>query len=85
MGATDPPVVKVNVTLGQAAEWVRVRLYTVAMRKVAEQSFDPRPSGVYDFDLLLKDVKGSDLGNGFYYLVVETQAGRSIGKLLLLR
>jgi hypothetical protein len=61
-----------------------VKVYTVAFRLVQERTYDNIPSGT-SVPLELTDRWGTPLASGFYYVVVETNAGRSIGKLLVLR
>jgi hypothetical protein len=63
---------------------VRIEVFTTAFRKVNA----PPPSqqaGGATVDLPLTDKGGSPLANGLYYVVVNSPAGKSILKLLLLR
>jgi hypothetical protein len=63
---------------------VRVEVYTLAFRKVKDETFDSIPSGTA-VTLTLTGRGGNNLANGIYYVVVTTHSGRTIGKLLVLR
>jgi hypothetical protein len=63
---------------------VRIELFTVAFRKIQDITRKDIPSGV-SVSINLTDRKGQSLARGIYYVVVTTNAGRSIGKLLLLQ
>jgi hypothetical protein len=63
---------------------VKVQVFTVAFRKVQEKFYHSVPAG-QDLPLLLNDKWGKPMASGLYYVVVSTNRGRSIGKLLLLR
>ena len=63
---------------------VHITYFTVTFRKVNDLTFpDVTPGKV--LTLPLTDKKGMDLASGLYYIVVQTQQGRSILKLLVLR
>lgn len=63
---------------------VRVEIYTVAFRKVLDETFDSVPSGTAVV-VTLTSRGGNSLSNGLYYGVVTTHSGRTLGKLLVLR
>lgn len=63
---------------------VRVEIYTVSFRKVLDKSYDSVTSGTAVV-VTLTGTGGDPLANGVYYVVVMTNAGRTIGKLLVLR
>jgi len=63
---------------------VEVRIFTTTFRKVNEENFSNVPSGVA-VTLTLIDERGTPLANGLYYLVVKTDSGTAIGKLLVLK
>jgi hypothetical protein len=63
---------------------VRVKIFTLAFRKVQDNTYRQLPSGT-DVSLSLTDKWGKPLASGLYYVVVQTSQGRSIGKLLILR
>ena len=59
-----------------------VKIYTAAFRKVQETTFPQVPNGkavVVD----LTDRWGTPLASGIYYVVVATDGGKSVGKLLI--
>ena len=69
---------------------VKVRIYTLAFRKVLEQNFPQIP--LEPVALPLTDNGGSPLASGLYYVVVTVDSAgagqaslRSVAKLLLLR
>jgi len=63
---------------------VKVELFTVAFRKILQRDFDNIPSGT-KVSIELRDNWGRPLASGIYYVVVTTNAGRSTGKLMVLR
>ena len=63
---------------------VTVKIYTVAFRKVVERTYENIPSGTA-VPLELADRWGTPLASGLYYVVVDTNTGRSTGKLIILR
>jgi hypothetical protein len=65
---------------------VKVKLFTLAFRKVLDLDIQQVPIGM-DFNLELKDNWGVPLANGLYYIVFDrpSTGARSIGKLLILR
>ena len=75
----------VHVPLGEDADHVRLLLFTTAYRKVLDQELGPMAAGMNDVVLILRDSKGKPLSNGMYYIVINTENARAIGKLLILR
>ncbi len=63
---------------------VQVELFTVAFRKVQDQTFSQTPVGE-DVVVKMDDRWGNPLASGLYYVVVTTPQGRTVTKLLLLR
>lgn len=63
---------------------VRVEIFTLSFRKVKDQTFHNVPSGS-PVTVDLTGWGGHPLANGVYYVVVTTDAGRVMGKLLVLR
>ena len=63
---------------------VRVEIFTVNFRKVQDRTFYAVPAGT-ELAVNLTDREGRPLANGLYYVVVTTNSGRVIGKLLVLR
>ncbi|HJT24650.1 MAG TPA: hypothetical protein VJ873_08750, partial [bacterium] len=63
---------------------VRVQLFTIAFRKVQEQSYSSLPYGPVKINML--DEWGSPLASGLYYVVITVNdSQRSVAKLLLFR
>jgi hypothetical protein len=63
---------------------VRVEIFTLAFRRVLDESFASVPPGVA-VTVELKDNWGQPLADGLYYVVVTLDGKRSITKLLILR
>ena len=63
---------------------VKVQVFTLAFRKVQEHVCTGMVSG-QDCPLKLTDDHNDPLADGLYYVVVTTNAGRTIGKMLVLR
>lgn len=63
---------------------VRVEMYTLAFRKVQDQTYTGLASGAV-ITLSLTGRDGRPLSNGVYYVAVTTSSGRAVGKLLVLR
>lgn len=63
---------------------MRIEIFTLAFRKVQDRTFDSVPSSTPITQGLI-DREGNPLANGLYYVIVTANAGRSIGKLLVLR
>ena len=77
--------VKLPIDLECVSNSVKLKLFTVAFRKINAWDYDQLPQGVYTFSIDLKDQWGTPLANGVYYLVVNWNNRRSILKLLILR
>ena len=69
----------------EAGERGMIQVFTTAYRKVNEMTLTALPVGVSPVKVSLRDKKGRLLSNGCYYLVLTTDNGRSIGKLIILR
>jgi len=63
---------------------IQVEIFTSAFRKVKSEFFPQVPAGT-DVTIQLTDSWGNPLASGLYYVVVITNEGRAIGKLLILR
>jgi chitinase len=63
---------------------VRIEIFTISMRKIQDISMDQQPAGV-DITVALSDKNGITLANGLYYLMVTTNQGRTIKKLLIVK
>lgn len=64
--------------------WVKVGYFTLAFRKVNEIDY-PDVAARSLVTLPLTDQTGKPLANGLYYIVIHTNQGRSILKLLVIR
>ena len=62
---------------------VRVEIFTLAFRRVVDQTFKDVPSGTA-LSVTLKDNWGKPLADGLYYVVVTVNGKHSIAKLLVL-
>ncbi len=80
-----PGSVTFQITLVQAEPLVRVEIFTLAFRKVNEVDFNQVPEGTMTISFNLVDRSGKPLANGLYYVVINTNQGRFIAKLLVLR
>jgi hypothetical protein len=67
-----------------SASTVNIEIFTVAFRKVAVLN-DPNVQPGTVLPVPLVDKTGTPLASGLYYLVVQTNQGRTIVKLLILR
>jgi hypothetical protein len=63
---------------------VSIEIFTIAFRKVAVLNYSNVQPGA-SVPIPLVDKSGTPLASGLYYLVVQTDRGRSIVKLLILR
>lgn len=63
---------------------IRVQIFTVSYRKVQDLSFNQVAPGK-DLTFSAMDSAGNLLANGLYYVVAQTNQGRFIVKLLVLR
>ncbi len=63
---------------------VTVKLFTVAFRMVVDLEITQIPAGG-DFSIPLNDIWNQPLTNGLYYVVITTNQGKSVQKLLVLR
>jgi hypothetical protein len=63
---------------------VKVEIFTLNFRLVLEKNFSSIPSG-QAVPIPLLGRGGNPLSNGLYYVVVTTNGGRVVGKLLILR
>jgi hypothetical protein len=77
------PFVRLRFDLCRPAAAVRLKIVTTAFRTVIDRNIGPAEAGLYDVELPLKDSSGKALANGFYYVFIETDKGRSMGKLIV--
>jgi hypothetical protein len=78
------PTVQVLPPLYAGVSKVRVEVYTLSFRKVQDTTYPSLASGKA-VTLSLTGKGGNPLANGIYYVVVTTDYGRAIGKMLILR
>jgi hypothetical protein len=62
---------------------IKIQLFTIAFRKVKEQTYPPQAYG--PVTVIPDDNWGNPLASGLYYLVITGDFGRSVTKLLILR
>ncbi len=79
----DEGPVKIQLNLLGTSD-VKLQVYTLSMRKIRDLTVPQVPKGV-EVSLDLVDKANTSLSNGLYYIVVTTDRGRSIHKLLVLR
>lgn len=78
------PTVSVLPPAYQGLGDVRVEIFTIAFRKVQDETFWNVPSGK-PVTVELTDRRGAPLADGVYYIVVTVDGHRSTGKLLVIR
>ena len=76
--------VQIHIPGRATASDIQVQIYTVAFRLVQQQVFPQVPVGT-DIQIDLKDKWGHSLARGLYYVVVTSENGKSIAKLLIVR
>ena len=82
---SGPGPIRVRVDLRNPQALLTMKVYTIAFRKVEEETFQNVPAGPNDFPLSLKTPWGMDLANGLYYIEVEIASRGETAKLLILR
>ncbi len=93
-GRPDPPVVYPNPSKGRVVvrvranacwdvDYVKIKLVTTAYRVLNEIELGPQVVGVVDTEIELRDRRGKNIANGLYYVLVETQRDRSVGKVMV--
>jgi hypothetical protein len=80
----DPGPIHLATAFDQPHDFVTVRIFTTAFRKVLEKSAQIVPAGPFQMDLDPSDFKGSP-ANGLYYVVITTPSNRWVSKLLISR
>jgi hypothetical protein len=63
---------------------MKVQVFTVSFRKVREETFTGVPKDG-TVSLMLKDNWNTALGNGLYYVLIETPQGRYVEKMIVLK
>ncbi|HUO58219.1 MAG TPA: hypothetical protein VMV05_08590 [bacterium] len=77
--------VTLTATFDKPHDYVSVKVFTTAFRKVYEHTDQAVPAGIYQYSLDTDHFRGGEAGNGLYYVVISTPANRWISKLLVLR
>ena len=75
--------VKIQLNLAGTSD-VKLQIYTTAYRKVRDMTVQQVSAGS-DVTLDLVDKTNAPLGNGLFYVVVTTNQGKSVLKLLIFR
>jgi len=83
--AQGPGPVTMQVGLAHSGEWVEMKLYTTAFRKVRDLRLENLLAGTNNLPLDLNDDWGNPLANGIYFVVTTTPEGKTVLKLLILR
>jgi len=78
------PTINVLPPAYEGTQAVRVEIFTLAFRRVVDETFPAVPNGTA-VAVELKDRWGRPLAEGVYYVVVTVDGRRSTGKLLILR
>jgi hypothetical protein len=79
-----PGPIHLVVNFDNPHDFVTVKVFTTAFRKVYENTTPNVPGGPFQFDLDPDNFKGS-AANGLYYAVITTPSDRWISKLLILK
>jgi hypothetical protein len=83
VNGTAQPMVRPPFYSGSSV--VKVEIYTLAFRKVWESPKTGSVTWGHDIQVSLVASDGNPFSNGLYYVVVTTNSGRTIGKMLVLR
>jgi len=78
-------MVTLKATFDKPHDYVDIKIYTTAFRKVFEQRVGFVPAGAFTFTIDPTNLKGSVMANGFYYVEVRTPTDRWMLKLLILK
>jgi hypothetical protein len=66
-------------------DYVMVKIYTTAFRKIYEYTAHYVHSGTFTLALDTAHINGGSMANSVYYVVITTPSNRWISKLLVLR
>ena len=80
-----PGPIHLELTFDQPHDYVTVKIFTTAFRKVYEGSSQFVPSGLFVMDIDPDHFKGSSAANSLYYVITTTPSNRWISKLLILK
>jgi flagellar hook assembly protein FlgD len=76
---SNGPPISFNVSV-PAQSTVTVDVFTLAFRKISSQTAQVYGAQVFQWDL--KDVSGTQVSNGLYYVRVHVTGGQSTTKIL---
>jgi hypothetical protein len=77
--------VTVTVDLTYSLYGAKLKIYTLAFRKIDEMTIGNIPAGPWRYSFVLKNTGGGILANGLYYVVLDSLYDKRIAKLLLIR
>jgi hypothetical protein len=76
----------IQIVFDEPHDYVVVKLYTIAFRKIYEDRVNYAPAGTFAYYLDPNRFKGgANIGNGLYYVTIATPTNHWIMKLLVLR
>ncbi len=78
---TEPVTIRLPYYSGLSD--VKIQIFTIAFRKVQEKVYPSQVWGLIPIQLV--DIWNKPLASGLYYVVVITNEGRSVAKLLIIR
>ena len=76
---------EIQVFLTQPQDYLTVKVFTTAFRKVYEDTVKTIPAGVFTYGMDTTRFEGGAAANGLYYVVITTPSNRWISKLLILK
>ena len=74
-----------QVVFGQTQDFVTIKVFTTAFRKVYDDTLKSVPTGTFLYSLDPDNFKGSRAANGLYYVVITTPSNKWVTKLLIFR
>lgn len=81
----DNGLATLQVVLNKPQEYLTVKVFTTAFRKVFADTVKTVPSGIFLYGLDTSRFQGSTAANGLYYVVITTPSNRWNLKLLILK
>ena len=76
---------QLQIPLNQPQDYLTVKVYTTAFRKVYEDTVKTVPAGVFIYGLDTTRFDGGPAANGLYYVVITTPSNRWTSRLLILK
>jgi len=74
-----------QVVFSQTQDFVTIKVFTTAFRKVYDDTVKSVPVGTFLYTLDPGHFKGSVAANGLYYVVITTPSNKWVSKLLIFR